>query len=174
MKAPAQKKKYCRCLYLEPGMVVVTINSFLSLGVALIAMPRAMPFGIIYLVHCIAFTALAFANEKIYTRIGFLLFYVLSTIAEIVVGVWLTLGIRKEYHDALDGEDVSTFNNNLIMLTIPCAIVWLAFRILALVTIYTFLEDLRDGGARSGQNLHTDMKSNSDLQDKNIHSLNRD
>ena len=69
----------------------IAILTFVSLAVSLLAMPMATPFAIIYTVQCVFFTFMGFCNEKVFLRLFYLIFYSLSTIAELSVAIWLFL-----------------------------------------------------------------------------------
>ena len=91
MQAPDKKTKYCGCLYLEAGMHILLMLTFLSLGLSLICMPKATPFSIIYLVNIVGFIFITFCNEKVWTRLAFYVFFILGTIAEFVCGIVITV-----------------------------------------------------------------------------------
>ena len=156
MEAPAKKAKYCSCLYLEAGMHVIAVLTFANLGVSLVAMPAAMPFAIIYLVHCISFVLLAFFNDKIWNRLAFLAFYAASSIAEAAVGIVWTRRIYAEMTDA-DVERDAEFSRNFMIMAGACIGAWAVARIFALITLYKYFEDLRDGGVEKGKNLHSNQ-----------------
>ena len=158
MEAPPKKAKYCSCLYLEAGMHIIAVLTFTNLGVSLIAMPAATPFAIIYLVHCISFVLLAFFNEKVWNRLVFLIFYFASSIAEVAVGIVWSRRIYAEM-TAADVERDAEFSRNFMIMTGACIGAWAVARIFALITLYRYFEDLRDGGVEKGKNLHSKQAS---------------
>ena len=150
MEAQPKKRQYCRCLYLEAGMHIIAVLTFTSFGISLIAMPAAMPFAIIYLVHCISFVLIAFFNEKVWNRLLFFVFYVASTIAELSVGIVWSKRIHDEMTanriETLEQEELDKFSSNFLVMTICCITAWAAARIFCLITLWKYFEDLRDGG----------------------------
>ena len=134
MEAPPKKAKYCRCLYLEAGMHIIAVLTFANLGVALIAMPDAMPFAIISLVHCISWVLLAFFNAKVWNRLAFLAFYAASSVAEVAVGIVWARRIYAEMTEA-DEERDADFSANFMIMAGACMGAWAVARIFCLITL---------------------------------------
>lgn len=132
-------------LYLEAGIHIIAITSFVNLGVSLLARNLLVwtnVFPVIYLVQCFMFIILAFFHEKIWSVYTFVVIYVLSTIAEIVFFILSYL----EMKDLMKTEDEdceirclsTTWERKLIIFTICMVAGWALFRLFAFITVFKF------------------------------------
>ena len=154
MQAVAKKTKYCGCLYLEAGMHIIGILHFISMAVALLAMPTSIPFTIIFLLNIITMTLIICpcCNEKAWTRLLYLVFVSSSAAAEIGVGIWLTLKISKKLP-----EDDDEYVKNFWIIAGASIGAYIIAKIFTVITVYKYFQEEFGGGIEEGKNIHSKL-----------------